>query len=468
MRKHILNQCRPSLAASETQAGEGRMPGTILIVDDVATNRILLKSRLAEACYGVAQAATGAEGVAAARRLRLDLALIDAALPDLDGPGVVARLRADPATAMLPVLVRCAPGDRRGRIAALAAGADGVFDRDDDDRVLLARIRSLLRDGAPLAEAAGAEGMAEPARPFETPARIALVADRPETALHWRSILAPHCTGRLAPMTPAAALAATDAPPDVYVIGAGGGGLELLSDLRARAGSREAAFCVILPAPAPATMAMALDLGAGDVMADGFDPAEGALRLRILVARKRAADAARAAVRAGLAAAAVDPLTGLWNRRHAMPAFARMTAAADAGSTRCAVMLIDIDRFKAVNDGHGHAAGDAVLCAVAGQLRRLAGADALVARIGGEEFLVALPAATVAAARDAADRLRRGVAALRPTMPDGTVRSVTVSIGVTLATPGADPAALLADADRALLAAKAEGRNQVTLCPCAA
>jgi two-component system cell cycle response regulator len=442
------------------------MCGTILLVEDVATNRILLKSRLTAACYEVAQAATGTAGVAAARRLRPDLVLIDRALPDLDGIAAVARLRADPATAAIPLMVRCAAQDRDGRLAALAAGADAVLDRDADEAVLLARIRGLLRDRAPIAEAAALDGLAEAGTTFAGPARIALVSAAPETAVRWRAALARHCTDHLLPMLPAAALAGE--PADLYMIAAEGGGLELLCDLRSRPGSREAAFCVVLEDASPAAVAMALDLGGGDVLAADFDPAEGALRLRILLARKRAADTARAAVRAGLAAAAVDPLTGLWNRRHAMPAFARMTDAAAAAGQRCAAMLVDIDRFKDVNDRHGHATGDAALRAVAEDLRALAGADALVARIGGEEFLVALPVATPATARAAADRLRGGIAARTLALPGGAGLRLTVSIGVALSSPGTDPAGLLEAADRALLAAKAEGRNHVTVCPCAA
>jgi two-component system cell cycle response regulator len=441
------------------------MPGTILIVNDVATNRILLKSRLAEACYQVAHAASAAEALAATRRRHPDLAIIDGAVIAGRGIGLVARLRGDPSTAGIPILVHCDADDRAGRLAALGAGVDGVIDRGGDDAVMLARIRGLLRDRAPMTEAAGLDGLAEAPTPFVGPARIALVAARAGTAQAWRAALAPHGSDRLIPMAPAAALAGDGAAPDLYVIAAEGGGHEVMSDLRARPGSRDAAFCIVTPAASPRATAMALDLGAGDVLAEGFDPAEGALRLRALVARKRAADAARAAVRAGLTAASVDPLTGLWNRRHALPAFARMVAAAEGAP--CAAMLIDIDRFKEVNDRHGHAAGDAVLTAVASRLHALAGDTALVARIGGEEFLVALPA-TAAAARAAADRLRGGIAEAALPLPGGGTLDLTVSIGVALSAPGLDAPALLAAADRALLVAKAEGRNQVTLCPCAA
>jgi two-component system cell cycle response regulator len=131
-------------------------------------------------------------------------------------------------------------------------------------------------------------------------------------------------------------------------------------------------------------------------------------------------------------------------------------------------MLLDLDRFKAVNDTWGHAAGDAVLVEVARRLRETLRPADLLARMGGEEFLVALPEVTEAAARAMAERLRRAVGCAPVALPggEGPVR-VTVSIGLVLAGAGAlaaqPAAAAIEAADRALLAAKADGRNQVTV-----
>jgi two-component system cell cycle response regulator len=454
------------------------MPGTILIVDDVATNRIILKVKLAAGCYAVVQAATGRAALAAVQAERPDLVLLDVGLPDLDGIAVLRALRADPATADLPVLMFTASADRDLRLVAIEAGADGFLDKPIDDAVLMARIRSLLRDPARSPEARaearalGAFGLAEAGAAFAAPAQVALVAARPEIALGWRRRLAAVMTDRLAVVEREAALAAAGLPgaPDLYLIAGEapgrGAGLALLADLRSRGAARGAAFCVVLPEAAGEAAAMAFDLGAGDVLAADFDAVEAAARLRVLIGRKRAADALRAAVRAGLELALHDPLTGLWNRRHALPALARMAAAAHRAGRSCAAMLVDVDRFKQVNDAHGHAAGDAVLAGLARRLAGLAGPEALIARIGGEEFLVALPEAAETAARAVADRIRAGVEAAPFALPggEGGALHVTVSIGLALSQAAEDGAGpLLAAADRALLLAKAEGRNQVTL-----
>jgi two-component system cell cycle response regulator len=143
-----------------------------------------------------------------------------------------------------------------------------------------------------------------------------------------------------------------------------------------------------------------------------------------------------------------------------------MAETARASGRPFAVMVADVDRFKTVNDTFGHAAGDAVLAEIAARLRdNLRPAD-MVARFGGEEFLIAMPDTGDASAASAADRLRRIVSDAGipvPGRPSGL--AATISIGVAVAEPGRDPALadLIDRADRALLEAKAEGRNQVSL-----
>jgi diguanylate cyclase (GGDEF)-like protein len=139
-----------------------------------------------------------------------------------------------------------------------------------------------------------------------------------------------------------------------------------------------------------------------------------------------------------------DDLTGVGNRRHGMAALERLRPGD-------AVLLLDLDRFKDVNDRDGHAGGDAVLASFGALLRRsMRGADA-VARLGGEEFLV-VASQVGASAPGMAQRL---VEDWRGTGP-----RTTVSVGVTVHEPGDDPAQVLARADRALYDAKRAGRDR--------
>lgn len=156
-----------------------------------------------------------------------------------------------------------------------------------------------------------------------------------------------------------------------------------------------------------------------------------------------------------------DPLTGLSNRRHLDRILTEALQRTDASGVALAVMMIDIDHFKQINDTHGHAAGDQVLREVAVLLRRHAGTDGVAARYGGEEFVLALPGYSQADALRLAQTICGEFEALQMLAGDQVLRA-TLSMGVA-ATPGhgTDREHLLRMADGALYAAKTGGRNRV-------
>ena len=168
----------------------------------------------------------------------------------------------------------------------------------------------------------------------------------------------------------------------------------------------------------------------------------------------------------GLRSAMIDPLTGVYNRRYAMPRLAGIAEQAQSEGSEFAVMVVDLDRFKSVNDRHGHAAGDAVLAEIARRLSDNLRMSDLLARYGGEEFLVALPQTGLAEARQVAERLRGVIGDTPVTLPSGQGLTVTVSIGVSVITTeqcaAADVAGLIERADLALMSSKTSGRNLVT------
>lgn len=155
-----------------------------------------------------------------------------------------------------------------------------------------------------------------------------------------------------------------------------------------------------------------------------------------------------------------DPLTGLRNRRGFTEAVEPMIACAVAGESPFALLLIDVDRFKVVNDTHGHDAGDQVLCIIARELERWEGALCLPARFGGEEFAMALSGLHTFAATQFAERLREDIAAADYAAVIGG-GDITVSIGIATATEDADFQSLYRQADRSLYEAKRRGRDCV-------
>ncbi|WP_114966260.1 diguanylate cyclase [Alkalilacustris brevis] len=456
------------------------MSGAILIIDPVATNRIVIKARLAAACHEAIQAPDGAAALHLARTRNPDLILLDMVLPDMPGIALIRQLKADPATRDIPLLMLSGPLDAAQRMAALRAGAEDCLTKPLDEAMLMARIRSLLRareteNELRLRDAASrAIGFSEPAAGFEQPATVALIAGKRQTALSWRRVLAPLMDARLVVVPPEVALHDLDLAPDAYVIGADlsapGDGLRLVSELRARTASRHAAICVVMGVGGAVCGSMALDLGANELLAAEFAPDEAAFRLNAQIGRKRRAERLRATLRSGLQMAVTDPLTGLYNRRYGLPYIAQLAERAHQTGRRYAVMMLDLDRFKDINDTWGHAAGDAVLVEVARRLRGQLRPNDLLARIGGEEFIIAMADAGLGSARLAAERLCRAISA-EPIIVAGVAHGIMVTLSIGLvAGEGAPEGAgirvterVLKRADAALMAAKANGRNKVSV-----
>lgn len=457
------------------------MSGTILILDDVATNRIVLKVRLVKACYQVLSAASLEDGLELARMHRPEVILFGAGLDGLGSAAILRRLGADPATAGLPCIALTG-GEASARAEAIAAGAAEALSRPVDDQHLLARLRQVLRDrigGTP--NAALLPGMAEAQADYSVDAlcRVVLVWGDRAQGVAWKHALGARMAAEFRLLGPDSALleAGGAEAADIYVITPDlterGDGLRLMSELRARPGSRNAAICIALGDRVRAAGPDALDLGADEILSADLTRAgranEAEARLRACLRRKRAGDANRDRLAAQLRDAVTDPLTGLANRRVALSQLARIATESATSGRPYALLAMDLDHFKAVNDTYGHPAGDSVLAGAADRLAALLPKGALMARMGGEEFLAILPATpraeAVALARRLCDSLAAQPVALGRDAGPGVPRSigVTVSVGVAVAEADETPTTVLHRADRGLLAAKAAGRNRVTL-----
>ena len=491
MSRHVVIVDREPARRDALRTALGLAPGEVKALDDPALPR--------------AQATLDSAG----------LVLLD--LPDDEALGVLSRLRARSGHPPVPVIA-LVPSDRPDlRLAALRAGAEEAAVRETAPRILQARLRSLLRHREATQDSPAevampvSPGLADGTTPFAAAPsfrntdlqriRLGLLAPCPGPG--------PSPLDGLPQFLGAEGIRLGDdltvpgelrRGPDLVVIdGLGTAGdlaggaplLAMLSDLRSRPATRDAATLILLPAEAVQTTALALDLGAGDVAAGPIGTEEIALRVRAILGRKAQAERQRDQIRSQLRAAVTDPLTGLHNLHHADPALRRMAESARRDGGHLAVMMLDIDHFKSFNDRYGHATGNRVLIEVGRRLRAGLRTADLVARIGGEEFLAALPGATLEEACATAERLRRAVAD-RPFLIDLghaapaicvapqsfaamegdpfeerrlRVR-VTLSIGVAAASAkdlaaGLTPDDLLARADQALYAAKAAGRDAV-------
>ncbi len=156
-----------------------------------------------------------------------------------------------------------------------------------------------------------------------------------------------------------------------------------------------------------------------------------------------------------------DGLTGLYNRKHIMELFSREIVRAIRYKHPLAVLIVDIDHFKKINDTYGHLTGDAVIRQLAGTFTRSVRDCDYVGRYGGEEFLIILPDSGVQSGLGAAERIRQNVSELRISREDKAL-SVTVSVGVAgYPDYGEDMESIINKADAALYRAKEKGRNRV-------
>ncbi len=461
------------------------MAGRILIVEGTASHRILLRARLTSAFYEVLVAETGGEALAMIDDSRPDLVLAATELPDMCGSGFCTRLRALPDQADTPLVLLTEDDLVDERLALLAVGADDVIARAVEDILLLARLRSLLRraraqDQMELrTDAKRALGLSEAPRSFQRPARVALVSLDPALGLDTIAARLRVGIGAQVELSAAGTLLQSHAISAEAVVlidtgGEPGAGLALLSQLRTARAQHHAVLVYVTDKGRDEMAARALDLGADEVLHNGPEALELALRLPRLIGRSRRAKRHRAALRNGLRAAMVDPLTGLYNRRYALPEVARMAQQAARCGQPLALLVADLDHFKKVNDRWGHAVGDQVLVATAQRLTAGRRAQDLVARLGGEEFLIALPGADVDSAAAAGRLLCEEVARLSLPMPRlragrPSLFSPTISIGIALMDAGGEAVeTALLRADGALYAAKHAGRNRAHVAPPAA
>ncbi|HEX4111674.1 MAG TPA: PleD family two-component system response regulator [Stellaceae bacterium] len=450
------------------------MSARILVVDDVMVNVRLLEAKLASEYFNVVTAFNGEKALEVARTERPDLVLLDVMMPGMDGFEVCQRLKADPVTAEIPVVMVTALSDVSDRVKGLEAGADDFLTKPVNDVALFARVRSLVRLKRMTEEwrlreevsgrfenvLGGVQKLEEDA----TPARIVVWEQSDFAAQRISEMLAPTAQEVVRVKSPEELMQSFDKPADLVIMSLAGSfdALRLVGQLRSAEVSRFAPVLLIAAEEEMARLAKGLDLGANDYILRPIDRNELIARVRTQVRRKRLQDRLQENYQRSLALALTDSLTGLYNRRYFTAHLDGLMARIGEGAQGAAVLMVDVDFFKKVNDTYGHAAGDAVLREVALRLARNVRGFDLVARYGGEEFVVVMPETTLPIATMVAERLRAAIADKSISLGDsGPEIPVSISLGIAVTQERGDSAmGLLERADEALYEAKATGRNR--------
>ncbi len=451
------------------------MTARILVVDDIPANVKLLEARLMAEYFQVLTATNGRDALQICDNGQVDLVLLDVMMPEMDGFEVCARLKSNPKTAHLPIVMVTALDQPQDRVRGLEAGADDFLTKPVSDLALITRVKSLVRlkmltDELRLRANTGRDLGLEPMLDLKDDtggrkAKILVVDDRPSSYERIVKYLATEHTVAVIPDPQEALFRAADEEFDAAVISmslTNFDALRLCSQLRSLERTRVLPLLVIAENDQEAGVIRALDLGVNDYIRRPIDRNEMLARVRTQVKRKRYNEKLRDSVQATIEMAVTDGLTGLNNRRYFDTHLQGMFEKAIGRKKPISIIMCDIDHFKAVNDAHGHDVGDEVIREFARRIRKNVRNMDLACRYGGEEFVVVMPDTDVALARIVAERIRSEVAAHPFIISGKATLPVTVSLGVSCIDSEHDsPEKLLKRADVALYQAKRSGRNMV-------
>ena len=452
------------------------MSARVLIVDDLYPNVRLLETKLSLEYFDVAVAMNGPDALAICEKGACDVVLLDVMMPGMDGFEVCRRIKSNPITAHLPVVIVTALDQPADRLRGLEAGADDFLTKPIDDTALMTRVRSLVRLKAVSDELrsrvlatrdiGGPDPLALATSDSGEGARILLVEDRPGAADRIATALGEqhHVTVESDPHR--ALVTAPEGGFELALVSLdleGFDGLRLLSQLRSLDRTRSLALIMLGEMHERARITRGLEFGVNDYLLRPIDRNELIARVRTQVRRRRFCETLRGVLQASMELAITDDLTGLHNRRYLDRQIGPVFGEATLQQKGLACLLLDIDRFKSINDTYGHEAGDEVLRAFAERIRQHVRPIDILARYGGEEIVIVVPGAELPDARVIAERIRERIEATPFGIMGGTQEiSVTVSVGVSVRrATDAGPAEIIKRADAALYRAKSFGRNRV-------
>ncbi len=454
------------------------MTGRILVVDDVQQNVRLLEAKLSSEYYTVLSCFSGVEALEKVKDFMPDVILLDVMMPEMDGFETCRRLKADPETAHIPVVMVTALSEQEDRVTGLEAGATDFITKPIDEVHLFARVKSLVRvkmmlDELRMRDKTGAQfgltGNAAEESMRHVTGTILVIDDDRIQSRKVEEALQDHGHRIVIEEDPERAISLVGQQQfDLVVISTmldEIDGIRLGMQILTQENNRNLPIMIIIDEHEKPLLAKALEVGVDDYVMTPVDANELKARAATQIRRKHYQDALKANYEASISAAVMDSLTKLYNRRYLDAHLTNIVEEAKQKHAELSLMTIDIDHFKAVNDhpGWGHHIGDEVLQQVADRIKHSVRSTDLATRPGGEEFVILMPGTGLETALMVAERTRQ-MMANTPFQISADPHQIqcTVSIGVSaLLGPEDSAAALLKRSDEALYRAKDEGRNRV-------
>ena len=453
------------------------MTARVLVVDDLEPNVKLLEAKLRAEYFDVIGAFSGREAIERAKKDQPDIILLDVMMPGMDGFEACRIMKTMPETAHIPIVMVTALDQQQDRVAGLKAGADDFLTKPVEDVALFARVRSLTRlkmmtDELRMRYATGKNlGVVQDidleADDGQKP-RLFLIDDQADQADRIKTLLGEAYEVSVETDAEVALTRAKSGDFDLVIVNMSieaADPLRLCSTIRTFEETRLTPLLAIVRQGDTRKLVRALDIGITDYLSRPVDRNELTARVTTQLRRKRYIDRLRSTFEASLEMAVTDQLTGLYNRRYLASHLSAMFDRAFWTGRQLALMILDIDHFKRINDTHGHDIGDKVIQEISERIKNSVRRIDLACRYGGEEFLVAMPDTDKNFAGVVAERLRNEIEQHKVSINSGREEiAVTVSIGLSSTEDGPkDDSAqkLIKRADEALYAANSGCRNLV-------
>ena len=450
------------------------MTARILVVDDLLPNIKLLEAKLIAEYYEVVTAMSGFEALAAAEEYNPDIILLDVMMPGMDGFETCKKLKENPETAHIPVVMVTALDQPADKVKGLSCGADDFLTKPVDDLPLFARVRSLTRLKMMSDElrARGKTGAQFGITPEDLTAKpsgdVLIIESNATVAEKMLSRLPEACRGDIEtdPQKVMNLLAKNQYALIVLSLNLHGfDGLRLCSMIRSNEAYRKISVLATGEDSDNRKLIRALDLGVNDFIRRPIDYNEFYARIVTQLKGHARSEMLRKNVDSGIEAAVIDPLTGMYNRRYLNMHLNALCAKSYEYEKPLSVAMLDIDHFKSVNDTYGHDTGDVILKEVAARVKQNIRNFDLGVRTGGEEFVIVMPETDLGQAGAVAERIRQKIFE-KPFYVQSLDRELTVSCSfgaAKLNTQDENPEEVIKRADLALYHAKKTGRNRVVL-----
>lgn len=443
--------------------------GRVMVVDDIPQNVKLLSAMLSHSGYEVIRAYSGEEALRMAKQSKPDIILLDIMMPGMDGYEVTETLKKDPETGLIPVVLVTALEGVDDKVKGLDAGADDFLTKPVNQIELTARMRSMIKLKKLQEEVTARKEALAGIASFEMEEKTAkktviIVEDDEKTAKQFSLIL--NSSGY-------EAVVAKDGNEALSVIGRRKPdiilldillpditGIELLRRLKSYPSTEDIPVIICSVLSDLETKVKGIDTGADDYLIKPISPPELLARVRTALRKSGIQEKLKSDLNEIFRRSIKDSLTGLYNRQYFSTGIEKEIASSKRYNRKFSILMLDIDRFKVVNDTFGHLVGDGVLRELGVILRKNVRGSDIAARYGGEEFIIMLDGTPLKKAVNAAGKLRAQVEAHR--FQDVGGGKITISIGVTEFHPeDMSMDDMVKRADEALYKAKREGRNGV-------